>query len=620
VRVRVGIATGLVLLLVGGFSALPAAAHNPSVTEFQSGLSVNAGPWGIVDGDDGKLWFTTDTGAAFGPISAGDGLISQFTGVLLTGNAKGISAGPDGNLWIAEAGGSGAIARVTRSGAVTEFTAGLTPGDPWDITEGPDGNLWFVGNNPAVVGRITPAGVITEFTAGLSAGSAPTAIAAGPDGNLWFTESANPGRIGRITPAGVITENSIGLPANMAPTDIVAGPDNAMWFTLRGGQGAIGRIDMDGRIKEFRGGVTSGSAPTGIAVGTDDALWFTQANSIGRITADGKVTEYAEGLTPNRSPWQITAGPDGNMWFTENANPGALARISLPPWVRTGDVQGVSDNSVRLAAKVRPNAQATQFLFQYGTGKSFRLESDSGDAGNGWEPVELSMRIPGLKPATTYNYRVAATNDSGTTTGQHGTFTTEPLAPEAGKAIVADPAGRVRYKRPGKRWRPLPAYGAELPVGVKFDTRRGSLALTSANRKGVTQTGRFGGGIMQVRQPRRARGRVDVYMRGGNFGACRRVRRHRARGSVLASASRTRRVRRLWGNDSGGRYRTHGRHSHATVRGTKWVTIDRCDGTLTIVREGAVVVRDFARHRRVLVTAGHRYLARKRAHRARRRH
>ena len=39
-----------------------------------------------------------------------------------------------------------------------------------------------------------------------------------------------------------------------------------------------------------------------------------------------------------------------------------------------------------------------------------------------------------------------------------------------------------------------------------------------------------------------------------------------------------------------------------------------------IVREGAVMVRDLARRRRVLVTAGHRYLARKRAHRARRRH
>ena len=77
-------------------------------------------------------------------------------------------------------------------------------------------------------------------------------------------------------------------------------------------------------------------------------------------------------------------------------------------------------------------------------------------------------------------------------------------------------------------------------------------------------------------------------------------------------ASRSRRVRRLWGRDDGGRFRTHGRHSHATVRGTRWLTVDRCDGTFTRVTEGAVSVRDRGRHRTVLVRAGHSYLARSR--------
>jgi hypothetical protein len=111
---------------------------------------------------------------------------------------------------------------------------------------------------------------------------------------------------------------------------------------------------------------------------------------------------------------------------------------------------------------------------------------------------------------------------------------------------------------------------------------------------------------------------VDLYLRGGNFAACGRAARSRG-SSTLASASGRRRVRRLWGSDSGGRFRTHGRHSQATVRGTRWLTEDRCDGTLTRVTEGAVVVRDFARHRNIVVSAGHSYLARKRAHRARNR-
>ena len=63
------------------------------------------------------------------------------------------------------------------------------------------------------------------------------------------------------------------------------------------------------------------------------------------------------------------------------------------------------------------------------------------------------------------------------------------------------------------------------------------------------------------------------------------------------------------GNASG-RYRTSGRYSAATVRGTIWDTIDRCDGTLTKVTRGTVVVRDFRKRRNITVRAGKSYLAR----------
>jgi hypothetical protein len=79
----------------------------------------------------------------------------------------------------------------------------------------------------------------------------------------------------------------------------------------------------------------------------------------------------------------------------------------------------------------------------------------------------------------------------------------------------------------------------------------------------------------------------------------------------VAGASRARRVRRLWGRDKGGRFRTFGRHSHATVRGTRWLTEDRCNGTLTRVTDGSVVVRDTVRRRSVVVRAGRSYLARR---------
>jgi hypothetical protein len=66
---------------------------------------------------------------------------------------------------------------------------------------------------------------------------------------------------------------------------------------------------------------------------------------------------------------------------------------------------------------------------------------------------------------------------------------------------------------------------------------------------------------------------------------------------------------RLWGNGKG-RFRTNGRYSSATVRGTIWLVEDRCEGTLTKVRRGTVQVRDFKRRKTVTVKAGHSYLAR----------
>jgi ferric-dicitrate binding protein FerR (iron transport regulator) len=73
-------------------------------------------------------------------------------------------------------------------------------------------------------------------------------------------------------------------------------------------------------------------------------------------------------------------------------------------------------------------------------------------------------------------------------------------------------------------------------------------------------------------------------------------------------AKRKRPVRRLWGNGKG-RFTTKGRYSSATVRGTKWLVQDRCDGTLTRVLRGIVLVRDFRARKNVSVRAGRSYLA-----------
>jgi hypothetical protein len=74
-------------------------------------------------------------------------------------------------------------------------------------------------------------------------------------------------------------------------------------------------------------------------------------------------------------------------------------------------------------------------------------------------------------------------------------------------------------------------------------------------------------------------------------------------------------IRRLWGNTKG-KFRTKGRHSAATVRGTRWLTSDRCDGTLTYVAQGGPVsVLDFRLRRTIELREGQTYIARSRGRR-----
>lgn len=619
-------AAAVALCALASLPAISVAA--PTITEFSSGITASSEPRGIAAGPDGALWFTEN--ALIGRIAkiTTAGTVTEFSaGLTPNGGPWGIARGSDGNLWFTENSLLGSIRRATTLGAVTGFTSGLTPsGQLQGIAEGPDGNLWATWSaNPGRIVRITPSGTITEFTAGLLNNNTPSGITAGPDGNVWFTESGNPARIGRITPAGVITEfgGDATLTATSAPQDIVTGPDGNLWFTMADG---IGRITPAGVITEFTASVTPGSRPWGIAAGPDGALWFTEATNpgrIGHITTDGVVTEFTSGLSTNAAPLGITAGPDGAMWFTERLG-NRIGRITVGPGVAAGVAGQISREAAVVTTTVTPNAQASTLAIEYGTTTSYGSTTDPVPAGSTLVPETVSVALTGLTAGTTYHFRTVATNASSVTYGPDRTLTTlapppppvapDPVAtpeptPRAGRTVVAGPAsGTILVRRPGSAGFAGIEGSALLPVGTVIDATRGRITISSAiGTSGATQTATFWGGVFQVRQTRAADGFVDLHLR-GPAPVCRRpaagVQRSAATGHPVA--------RNLWGKDSGGRYRTHGRNSVATVRGTIWMTRETCAGTLTRVLDGAVSVRDVRRGRTVLVRAGGKYLARAR--------
>ena len=53
----------------------------------------------------------------------------------------------------------------------------------------------------------------------------------------------------------------------------------------------------------------------------------------------------------------------------------------------------------------------------------------------------------------------------------------------------------------------------------------------------------------------------------------------------------------LWGKGKGA-FRSQARYAAATVRGTFWLTADRCDGTQVTVRQGRVEVSDLVLHKK----------------------
>jgi hypothetical protein len=123
----------------------------------------------------------------------------------------------------------------------------------------------------------------------------------------------------------------------------------------------------------------------------------------------------------------------------------------------------------------------------------------------------------------------------------------------------------------------------------------------------TTQKGQFSQGVFKTKQTKKSSLTTAVLLGGGNFRkGCKKPRARQ----VLPARKKP--GRRLFANVHG-RFRTRGRHSTATVRGTKYLVKDSCSGTTTIVLRGTVVVRDLVKDKSHKVKAGHRYIARPRS-------
>jgi hypothetical protein len=385
-----------------------------------------------------------------------------------------------------------------------------------------------------------------------------------------------------------------------------------------------------------------------------DAAGNTSAPSVARTV---RVDTVAPTVTITSSPQSRTNATSGTIGFTASEYATFTCWVNLPhptgdpkpqtcdsPWtvptpdegeyrieVMATDAAGLQSDRVPVTVVVDRSApaavdpsqpDATTFTFAPAeSGGSFqcRLEGPSGDSD--FAPCTSPRTYPGLAagdyrftlrtldaagnhsdaPAKTFS--VAATPeatpapDVAPTSAQVAVAPPTPTPQANETVVVRASSGTILVRKPGTTEFVEISRSSGIPLGSEIDARNGRVVLTAEPADGKpVERATFYAGLFTVQQ---AGGYVELTL-SEELAPCK---KKQARAAADKPKSR-----KLWG-DGKGKFRTKGQYSSATIRGTKWLVQDSCDGTLTRVAQGVVSVRDVPKRRTVLLRAGRSYLA-----------
>jgi hypothetical protein len=399
---------------------------------------------------------------------------------------------------------------------------------------------------------------------------------------------------------------------------------------------AVQNVPLDGTDAGATEAILSADHPYNGTVGLAGPAMvavFADASGNAQVRTSGGVLNDAATWTPpvelGYADYPRLAGGPSGLFLLSGTPANALT-------VRKFD--GTTFNAGAKIADIADDAQAhltedpagrLHAVFAHNTAAGLQLDYATSDNGTSWKSgplltqTDATQSIGALRAAAAPDHIGVAAWE--TASGGTSDVRVLVLGPEGGisppvpgkSVAIGLVSGKVFYKSPTGRRTQLKA-DTNIPVGSQIDTRRGRVELTSAatGTGATTQKSDFYQGTFKVKQSvpkgnRAAALTTDITL----AGEASRSQCASARGASAAAVSKKKGphavLGKLWGNGKG-KFRTNGKYSSATVRGTIWLTTDRCDGTLTTVRRGTVSVRDLRRHKTVTVKAGHSYLARAR--------
>jgi hypothetical protein len=122
--------------------------------------------------------------------------------------------------------------------------------------------------------------------------------------------------------------------------------------------------------------------------------------------------------------------PGGTIGVAALDTPPSVTLVyTATPTATTDPVGAIGTTAATLPGRVIAGGAETSAHFEYGVTTAYGSSSADQSMGAAQTPVSISAAISSLQPATTYHYRLVATNANGTTASADRAFTTLPPPP-----------------------------------------------------------------------------------------------------------------------------------------------------------------------------------------------
>jgi hypothetical protein len=108
------------------------------------------------------------------------------------------------------------------------------------------------------------------------------------------------------------------------------------------------------------------------------------------------------------------------------------------PLVTSAAATGVTPTMATLHGTIDPLGLGSTYQFELGTDTSYGFTQIVQSAGSGTAPLPVTLNLAGLRPATTYHYRLSGGNSAGAASGADKTFTTAAFLDSDGDGMPND--------------------------------------------------------------------------------------------------------------------------------------------------------------------------------------